>query len=326
MPDKIDQIVIHNEQEAFDALELALANDIKETASIKFEGWPTFKLTIQGEDFHGTIPTRIMPPILELQKEIYRIYCREKYQTENTRNLTKEERDQLELVVEVKEGSTEFIAALTNSLNGIIVGTGMTGPQAIVLIVSIGILITAGYMWKQWLKNKEVTHQQDISVELSQEESKRLEIVTEALTQQPKLQEISESIEELKTEFARKLKPTDSIKIDNQELLSGGQAALLTAKARRQKELITIDGEFEINEIKFPKVFGESYRFSVTRVIDGQKLFVDATPDVLSREQIGILKEGAFGVKTVLMEISAQKTETTITNANLIAITWPQKS
>lgn len=61
-----DVLVIRNEDQAWEALQSALAEEVSETTQVVFEGWPVFKLTISGADFNASIPTRIMPPILEL--------------------------------------------------------------------------------------------------------------------------------------------------------------------------------------------------------------------------------------------------------------------
>jgi hypothetical protein len=108
----IENIIITNEEQAWNTLQNALSNEISEIALLVFEGWPVFKLRISGTDFQGSIPTRIMPVILDLQKEIHRIYCQAKYNTEDTRVLKQEERELLELVVFVREGSSEFITEL----------------------------------------------------------------------------------------------------------------------------------------------------------------------------------------------------------------------
>jgi len=85
LEEPIEKLIIHNEDEAFNLLKKALSNEISDTAQITFKGWPVFNLTIEGKDFHGSIPTRIMQPILDLQKEINRIYCRARYNSDDTK-------------------------------------------------------------------------------------------------------------------------------------------------------------------------------------------------------------------------------------------------
>ena len=321
--EKIERIIIRNENEAFNALTRALADEVTESALVEFQGWPTFQLTISGEDFNGSIPTRIMPPILHLQAEIHRIYCRAKYNSEDTRRLRNEERELLELIVIIKPGSTKFIAQLAKVLNEIIKNSNMNGRQVLILLVSISAMVSGNFAWKEWVQTKEREHGKDVTVRLSEEETKRLEVVTEALSRQPELKSDKESFDNIRSDLSKRLKPSDQINIDESPVISGVRAAEIVPKPRELAQEIRIDGEFTINEVKFPKNFGEKYRFSVTRKIDNKQMTVDAMPGVLTDEQITILKDGGFGLKSVLLQINAKELRGRISSANLVAISWP---
>ena len=56
----------------------------------------------------------------------------------------------------------------------------MNGTQAVVLLISISSIIAGHYAWKDWLEKNDREHQLDISVKLSQEETKHLEILSKA--------------------------------------------------------------------------------------------------------------------------------------------------
>lgn len=319
----IEIIKITNDVEAFAALGKAIANEIGPDTQVIFEGWPVIKLTISGENFHGSIPTRIMPPIMELQKEIYRIYTRVSYNTDDTRNLKQEERDQLELVVEIRQGSTEFLTELANSLNEIIKSTDMSSQEALILLVSIAAMMTGAFAWKDWLRTKERTHGEEVSVKLSQEETRRLELVTTAMSREPAIAENKVALDNFRDDLSRRLKPEDQIKVDFQPIISGERASEIVPAVRVPSVEIRIDGEFIINEVKFPKSFGGKYRFAATRVSDGQHMIIDAHPDVLSADQIQILKDGGFSVKLVHMQVNAKRLRDTISAASLVSINWP---
>ena len=319
----IELISIRSEEEAFLALKQALNNEISDTTNIVFEGWPIFKITLEGEDFNASIPTRIMPPILELQKEIHRIYCRSKYNDESTRRLTDDERKQLELIVEVKAGSSEFITQLGRSLNEIIRSSNMTGAQTVVLLVSISGIIAGEYAWKDWLQKKENEHQLDISVKLSQEETKHLEILSNAMQQNTEIIKTKDAIDELRADLVKKLEPGDRLTVNSQPIINGHRATQISSPPRHVSEDIRIDGLFIINEVKFPKKFGEEYRFNVTRINDGKTFMVNASPTKITDEQLVILKNSGFSVKKTLMEINAKSSRGNISQANLVSINWP---
>ncbi len=320
----IESIKITNDVEAFAALGKAIGNEIGPETIVEFDGWPVFKLTISGKNFHGSIPTRIMPPILELQKEIHRIYSRARYNTDDTRNLKQEERDQLELVVEIKEGSTEFITELAKSLNEIVKSTNMSSQEALLLLVSIAAMMTGAFAWKDWLRSKERIHGEDVTVQLSQEETRRLELVTAAMTRHPEIAQNKAAIDGFRDDLSRRLKPEDEIKVDFQPIITGNRASEIVPALRTPSEEIRIDGEFVINKVKFPSSFGGKYRFAATRLTDGQHLMIDAHPDILSSEQIQILRDSSFSVRRVFMKVNAKKVRDAISAANLVAISWPR--
>lgn len=319
----IEELIIKSEDDAWETLQKALANEINDTAQIVFEGWPVFNLTIEGKDFKGSIPTRIMPPILELQKEIHRIYCKAKYNTEDTRKLKPEEREILELIVSIKPGSTKFITKLCEALNEIIKNSNMNGKEAALLLIGISAIIATNLGWKDWVMSKEREHGQDVSVRLSEQETKRLEIVTQALTNSAELKNSKKFISSFKNDLSKKLKPSDQIKVNEIPVINGVRASEITKAPKQVAVELRLDGEFVINDVKFPKVYGDEYRFSVTRVLDDKSLSVDVSPDKLTDDQIIILKDSSFSVKKVTMQINAKELRGRISSAKLVSIKWP---
>ena len=100
----MSQITIASEEQAWELFRKAVDNDLGdlgEFLDLKLDAWPTLTMHISGKDFHGTVPTRLMPPILDLQKNVHRMYCLLRYGSENLRKLTQDERERLELLVKV---------------------------------------------------------------------------------------------------------------------------------------------------------------------------------------------------------------------------------
>lgn len=326
MEDFIDEIVIRNEDAAFDLLQKALSSRIVYPQKITFDGWPVFNLTIEGEDFNSSIPTRIMPPILDLQKEIHRIYCKAKYGSEDTRKLTDEERELLELVVTIKPGSTKFFTDLFNALNEIVKNSNMDGQQVLILLITISALLTANFAWKNWLSSKEREHGQDVFVRLSQQETERTKLITDALSRHPEIQQNKEAISNFQSAISKKLKPDDNLIINDEPIINGAKAAEVVPEPKETSREIRLDGDYRINEVKFPTKFGGEYRFSVTRLTDEKTFMVDAAPDILKQEHIEILKDGSFSIKYISMEINAREHRGRITNANIVSIEWPNNN
>jgi hypothetical protein len=325
----IEQLVIENEEQAYDLLKKALDehNDFDERLQISFDGWPLIELTFDGADFNGGLPSRMLAPIAELQKTLYRIYCRLKYNSDDVRKLTGSEKDALELIITLAPGSTKVLLKLGEIFNEIIKSSNMTGRQVTATIIVAGTLFAASVAWKDWLANKQLAHSAEQTVELSKLETERLKIVTDALTAQPQLNELKEDIENFRAEITRKLKPEDKFFVGGEtEPLLDGEEAKNVVPAPREKSVETrIDGEFIITEVKFPRTLDENYVFHVQRLLDGLALKVEASRENLTIDQINILKESGFGIKRVIMAINAKKLRESYTHAKLYSITWPKK-
>jgi hypothetical protein len=103
---------------------------------------------LRGEDFNDSIPTRIMPPILALQKQISQVYAKVKYGIDSSKRLTKEDRQQSELIVTIEKGSSIFEIDLGGVLNGVItqIVSKMTTTEITIILLSAGFFYIANAM------------------------------------------------------------------------------------------------------------------------------------------------------------------------------------
>lgn len=325
----IDNLIIKNETQAYETLKNALdeRSDFDERLQISFDEWPSIELKFDGSDFNGGLPSRVLPALIELQKNVYRLYCRAKYDSEDIRKLTDSEKESLELIVVLSPGSTKVLLKLGKMFNEIIKSSNMTGRQVTTVIIAAGVLYTSSGAWKDWLANKQLEHSSEQTVMLSEQETERLRIVTDALTAQPQLNEVKQEIENFKSELTRRLKPEDTLFVNGEDkpLLNGEEAAAITSTPREKSVETRLDGEFLITEVKFPRTLDEKYIFHVQRVSDGLELKVAANRDNLTMDQITILKEGGFGMRKVTMAINAKLIRDTYSHAKLYSISWPKK-
>jgi len=200
----------------------------------------------------------------------------------------------------------------------------MTGAQVLTLLITISVLLATSIGWKDWLSAKEREHGQEITTQLSKQETERLKLVTEALTKMPELHHNKEAIMNFQSNLSNKLKPTDQIKVDGESIINGERAAQIVSPPKESSKEIRLDGKYAINQVKFPHKYGGEYRFSVTRLSDDSTFMVDVAPDILTDDQIAILKDSAFGIKHVIMSINAKENRGQITNAKMVSIEWPK--
>jgi len=116
-----ESIIIRSSDDAWQLLqEIEAGREFSPDLDLRFEGWPVFEMRVQGRDWDSTVPTRVMTPLLEVQKDLYRTLMLIRYGKASLRRLTDEDRELLELVIRVGKGSSDYKAPLHASLNELV--------------------------------------------------------------------------------------------------------------------------------------------------------------------------------------------------------------
>lgn len=140
-----DEVYISSVNELKDLLETSFS-DISKISGKKIEfdkNLFVVKLKVTGEKYDATITTSVMQSVLDVQKcinDVYRQYL--------GRNLTREEKQQLEIVVKVEKGCSDIVFSILDQLKLIETAVNkMTGDQvysiAIVGIVAVSVVMIA---------------------------------------------------------------------------------------------------------------------------------------------------------------------------------------
>lgn len=326
----MDVIKIDSEDSAFELLaKLVDGYKLEPNVEVQFESWPRFVITIKGEDFDGTIPTRIMPTILELQKEIHRVYARTVYGEDSTRKLTKKDREELELVVRIDKGSSVFETLLKDSLTKILQDavTKMSPDQLVITLIVFGALITSVVGWKAYLRHKFETKQLDQTIELSKVEKEKMELIQKALQNTPQVKVISESADNVRNELLTKIKPHDHLSVDTGTReepyptpiqIDGEQASQITHKPREQAVERIVEGEFFLRSVDFARRDG--VRAEIQRAADGYAFRADIPLGVLGDEQLEALKDNSWNRKNVVMSLLVRERNNNYTSAKVISV------
>lgn len=256
-------LVIRGEDDAWALLNHVLeGGDLPENPELRFEGWPVYKLKVDGRDWHSSVPTRIMPPMLEIQRDLNRAYAQIRYGEPNIRRLKDEEKDQLEIVVEVDEGSSDYQAKLWEYADQLVkAGIDRMEPTHYITIALIVSLAWGGSLIaRRWIDKRSEDKQVDIQakrdVQLSEQETKRTELMTRALTRHPEMQEVKTHVEDATNRILRTLKPQDRAIIGSVEV-NGYEAKELAREARQTSTDVEITGDFRIrsNDVTDPTVY-----------------------------------------------------------------------
>lgn len=315
----MNAINISNEEQALDLLNQIKKGLDVENTSITFDNWPKVVITLKGKNFDGSIPTRIMPPILKLQKEINHIYAKVKYGIDSDKNLTQQDRQDAELVVKIEKGSSIFEVDLGIVLNNVInqiVGK-MTTTEIMTIVLGAGFIYTANSMWKNYLNNQARKHEMDVRVDVSKEETKRIEMISELAKDNITLNSFNKSMDGLREDILKKMREEDELVFDKKTVLKGGQAKGLVKRMKVEPIEIRIDDIFRIISVQSGKIKG-GYKVLVENINTKENLQVSIPADTLSEEQKAKLQDGEWNKKPMHMQINASKLRGQINKAVLI--------
>lgn len=309
-------ITICSAEEAWKLLRHALeGGELPEQLALVFEGWPNFEMKVNGRDWYGTVPTRVMAPLLDVQRDLHRVYANICYGASNLRKLRDEERDLLELVVKVDKGSSEYKAELWKQLNelGKKAVEKMDSRDVVITVLGIALVVGAVEVNKAWVAERQEAVKIEKTVELSKQETERLKVFSEAMKQKPVLAETRQNYEATQNRLLKTIRSGDKVMTKGVELRSD-QAMAITHEERARAEDVQLTGTFRVLANDASK--GAGFRIKVARLSDGLT-FTAEVPLELDSDQKRLIQraEWSKGAKFVKLDITASALRDSISNA-----------
>lgn len=322
------KLIVRSEEDAFTLLRQALATElVDQPYVIEFNNWPVLTLRFVGEGYNGTITPHIAEALVELQHAMNRSYARLVRHAGNANVLTKEERQSIEFKAKVDDGSSlitvdlgEFAETLTTALAG-----KMTGTELVITILGIAISGGALLAYKAFLAarsaDKKVDQATAQTVQLSEQETKRLEIFADALSQRPALRASYEDFENVRHDILKSVADANRLEVQGIDL-SQEQARKLSATARSRAEEVQLNGTFRIVKLDWSKedevriwLFG----LGSTR----QEFIASMRAHNLTPQNIEKLKACEWDRKPVYLSINATVLRGEVTTATIVGVEWP---
>lgn len=324
-----DELIIRSEEDAWAVLEAAVSSGAPlDAARLRFEGWPVWSLDAKGHDWDSTVPTRIMPPLLDVQKDINRAFAGVRYGDTNLRRLRDDERDELEVVVKVEKGSSLFTADLSDQLIKITEAAigRMNGVEALIAVLGIGLMITSPVMYKAWLshriKEKELQSRAELDnkniearVLQSQEETRRMEIMRDAMTRQPALRNIEEDAQITANRFLKATRPGDRFETKGVSV-TAEEAHEIAQPERENSKVLDIQGDFAIIGNRTDK--GDGFRITVLRQSDHLQFVADVLGD-LPPDAKQAIQDAEWSKSLVTLSIEAEMLRDKISRATVVS-------
>ena len=144
---------IQNEESALEYIKAALEGSYNnEIIQLEFDNWPQFQINIKGSRYNSTLTTTLMKSLVELQAHLNRIYAEVIY-GKSAKALTNEEREALEIVYKVEQGSSQVVADLAGFFTelGKNAMEKMTGRQVVTTVLGVAALFSAGSAYNSYL-------------------------------------------------------------------------------------------------------------------------------------------------------------------------------
>jgi hypothetical protein len=251
---------IKGEEDAWKVLEGALQNKLGELPAVHivWKGWPTLNIHLSHVPEDGTISSTTMAAILELQKSIYRTHALLSTGSENLRTLSRSEREQFELRLKVEKGSSDLSINLSEIISkyGNDVIAKMTGTDLLILVLGLALIYAGKLVISEFIKAKteqrklasddDKTRQLLSNYEAQLEnDTKRFELLTQALQREPVLKQIEQFATETREEMVKAVADEGGGSIQNSPL-PREIATEISSVSRAQSSETKLAGEYKV--------------------------------------------------------------------------------
>lgn len=291
----VEEWRISSEDEAWVFFERVLADDSQAvSATLKLDGWRPEFLYFPDEEIGHSVSPATAAAVSSFHKSLAQAYALIAYGQPNRNLLRSDDRRKLEIRLVVTNGSNgyEFVDESINEILAEMV-SNMTGEQTALVLGFFVLMYFGGTAFKHWIdarqKDRSETRESDTRKALSDEETRRLELVTEALSQRPDLKQIAQVSEDAKEAAVRPVTMLGRARVLGAEI-TPEEARKLLARPRQSGTGVRLDGEFEVVEIGIENP--EGYVGRLRRIEDDLSFDVEINYADLPQEDIDTLFVG----------------------------------
>lgn len=329
-------LIISDEQSAVLLLEQLLQDDIDiDFSSVQFKGWGDFTIRLTGEKFDNSLTPTVMRGIIELQQALYRSYALAVYNDENPNRLTKQERQQLELRVEVKKGSSLINIDVDQAIGEILTAavSKMSSGHLLAAIILIGILFFGKTVWvrhiekSQAIKEKElendnmraVLEQMNKQTQILQEgNQKTLDVLEKAIKEIPQSSQLHHIANQAQHELLRSTKYADTVNIDQAVEMTGESAEYFTQSARKTWQNVRLDGKYRLLKVDSTNV--RERKVHLENVTTKDVFWATLTDESMDKKHINNLSNAEWSLHPVGLQIAAKSLDGKLKDAQIIGV------
>lgn len=298
---------INTEQDAINCLEQLLAG---EQLNPVFNAWPSLTIHADGEQYHQSISSRNMSGLLEFQSSILRIYAELKSGKPYISNLTNEEKNALEIVYNIEQGSSNYIGDITEIVRQL--STKMTSTELTITV------ITALVLWfgsSAYQKHKDT----QLQMAISEQETKRAQIMADAMSvASTHLKDVGETASNAHIELLKGYISADKVSMQG-EVFDQSEIEKLTATTRTKATMKRLDGEYLVQMVDIPSANYADMRVRVFSSATGN-IHLSLADEAQNSDLIKQLQDAQREKTALSLIINAKSYGDEIRNAELVGI------
>lgn len=315
--------------------------------------WAKVHLNFKGEIFHQTVTASMMRGMVEYQAAFYRTAALLIKDDARTNRLTDQEKDDLELVFKVEEGSSELNAEAADQLKGVLgkCVDKMSDKQVLTAVIVAALLFFGGPQVANYLNNDvektrietafkeetarieaETKRQEIASTErrdtlqvikdLVQENKRKTDLLEQAYKESEAARRVGELNREAVDEILRNSSKADEITIQGITLQQNLIREITRSQRSSSKDVIIKD--------KFVVVGVESdddYSFVVRleRVSTGEVIVATLEDPLLSAKHHKAIQQAEWKRRAVMVHIAARQVGDSYKDAKILRAFTPRK-
>lgn len=328
----METITVSSEEHAFELIQQALSGEFQDrNVTLDFEGWPVISLRYEGQDFDSTVTPDVAEAIVELQHALNRTYARCVLKTANARKLTNEQRRELQIKAKVEQGSSLIKIDLGDYANTLFTSVvGRMSPDQVVISVLGVAAITGGVLaWKAYLKHKgegkELEQTTKLQLGLSEQETRRAEILAQALTRDAALRNTQQDLDDVRRDFVRSGVNANSLTLQGVQIQST-DAHAIGRTPRSASEEAQLNGHYIIQKLDWQHP--DEVRMWLASTDDAKLSFVAALKYSIQmpEDQKQKLQAAEWERKRLYMTINATVLRGEVTSARIVSVDWPSEN
>lgn len=345
-----DKLIINSEDEALDLLGRVLRGEIElDINNIEFGDWAKLRIRLTGDGFHSSINATVMKGLLALQDGVYQSYAIAK-DVDSTRFLTHQERSDLEIDIEVSEGSSilgvdfqelgeKFIASTVDKMppeyilaSLIIFALGWAGNKAWATFVQAKSNEKIEELRSQTKLDEQkqnMLHQLEVlqeanknALEHSKINNENTKLFTQAISMNPKLKDISSAVDESREALVRFMANSGADTVEFQEVkLETAVAKELVTTTKNKWLPSRLDGTYQILNIDYTN--SDAYKIKLQDVDTGfevSALFEDLTSN---NADIDLMTIAANQRSSICVNMNVNKLGDKVKDAVIVKVSLP---